>query len=162
MLSLAPVLERVTPAEEAGLQPGDLIAAINGCSIGNANDLRNRIGLSECGSAIEITLYRGEESAAPLEIGDRAKGLLIETNYDVAAAYADTPGGAAGPHVGDEHTSDPPFARMLGRKHSEAYSSKLAIDTAALEKVARASVGDGTECRARQCPDPCHRAGING
>lgn len=52
--TLAPVLEKVTPAERAGLKPDDAIVAIDGKTIRNAGDVRNRVGLKERGSSVRI------------------------------------------------------------------------------------------------------------
>jgi len=47
-----------SPAEAAGLQPGDLIVTFNGKSITDRVDLRNRITETEIGKEIPVTLLR--------------------------------------------------------------------------------------------------------
>jgi len=47
-----------SPAEHAGLEPGDVIVEVNGEQIESARDLRNIVGLVETGSELEIRFYR--------------------------------------------------------------------------------------------------------
>jgi Do/DeqQ family serine protease len=79
-------VEKGSPAEQAGLRSGDLITAIDGREVADANDVRNRIGLKELGSVVEITYYRkaqmqsvkltiAEERAAALDGGGLVRQL---------------------------------------------------------------------------------------
>ena len=52
-------VEAGSPAERAGLRPNDLIVAINGAPMHSGTELRNRVGLSRIGDAVELTLERG-------------------------------------------------------------------------------------------------------
>ncbi|NLO81176.1 MAG: DegQ family serine endoprotease [Xanthomonadaceae bacterium] len=55
------VIAQVTPnsaAEEAGLQVGDVIVAIDGQPVRHAAHIRNRIGLLRVGEAVELTVLR--------------------------------------------------------------------------------------------------------
>jgi S1-C subfamily serine protease len=56
-----------SPAEEAGLQPGDLVTAANGDEIGEPKALAQLIESKEPGDEITLTVYRAGE-AGPLEI----------------------------------------------------------------------------------------------
>ncbi len=47
-----------SPAEEAGLQPGDVIVTVNRKEVRNANDVRNLIGLLPVGEKITFEFYR--------------------------------------------------------------------------------------------------------
>ncbi len=47
-----------SPAQKAGLQIGDIITAINGTDITNANDVVNAVGFSRVNSKADITLLR--------------------------------------------------------------------------------------------------------
>jgi serine protease Do len=49
-----------SPAQEAGLQQGDVIVAIDGSEVQNANDLRQAIHSSEVGAQMEVSYWRGE------------------------------------------------------------------------------------------------------
>lgn len=60
-----------SPAQEAGLQAGDVITAVNGETVGGATELRNEIGLIERGSEVELTVMRdGEERSFTVEVAD--------------------------------------------------------------------------------------------
>jgi serine protease DegQ len=52
-------VERNSPAEQAGLKPGDVVTAVNGRPIYDSADLRNAIGLMRVGSDVELSVLRG-------------------------------------------------------------------------------------------------------
>ncbi len=55
------VISRVepgSPARQAGLQPGDVIIAIDDAPVQNSSDLRNRVGLTPVGQTIRLTILR--------------------------------------------------------------------------------------------------------
>ena len=59
-----------SPAEKAGLQPGDVIVAVDGRPVKSATDLRNRIGLAERGSTVRLSVIRdGERIEVPVQVG---------------------------------------------------------------------------------------------
>ncbi len=61
---------RDSAAEQAGLQRGDVVVAVNNQAINSFADLRNRIGLTPVGSEIELTYLReGERQTARATIG---------------------------------------------------------------------------------------------
>ncbi len=51
-----------SPAEKAGLMPGDIIIAVNDASIKNANDLVNEISFLRVGSVAHIAIIRDHQS----------------------------------------------------------------------------------------------------
>ncbi len=51
-------VEQGAPAHKAGLQPGDIITAINGKPVDSATDVRNRVGLLRIGERVKITIVR--------------------------------------------------------------------------------------------------------
>ncbi|MGH8556225.1 MAG: DegQ family serine endoprotease [Methylococcales bacterium] len=56
------VVQSDSPAESAGLEPGDIITAINGRSITNGSGVRNAIGLMQVGDQVELGLiHKGEK-----------------------------------------------------------------------------------------------------
>ena len=60
------------PADQAGLQPGDVIAAINGEAVDNAAALRERIARSEPGQSVRLTLWRdGEQAEVQVTLGQQ-------------------------------------------------------------------------------------------
>src|SRR5215472_13373454 len=48
-----------SPAERAGLRTNDLVVAANGAPIRSGAELRNRVGLSKIGDAVDLTVVRG-------------------------------------------------------------------------------------------------------
>ncbi|WP_198245850.1 PDZ domain-containing protein [methane-oxidizing endosymbiont of Gigantopelta aegis] len=54
-------VESDSAAAKAGLEPGDIITAVNGRSIKNSAQIRNIIGLMEVGDVVELEVIRGNE-----------------------------------------------------------------------------------------------------
>ncbi len=50
---------RGSPAQRAGIEPGDVIIAVNGRRTPNAEDVINKIGLLPLGGELRLTLHRG-------------------------------------------------------------------------------------------------------
>jgi S1-C subfamily serine protease len=61
-------LYRESPADEAGLLPGDMILAVDDQKVGSAQDVRVRIARRPPGSRVRLTLDRGERRLV-LEMG---------------------------------------------------------------------------------------------
>jgi Do/DeqQ family serine protease len=58
------VVTQVTPgsaADDAGIQEGDVIVAVNGHDVRDHNDLRNTIGMTRVGEDLELAVIRGGE-----------------------------------------------------------------------------------------------------
>ncbi|WP_241232859.1 DegQ family serine endoprotease [Paracoccus haematequi] len=55
-------IEPDSPAEEAGLEVGDVVIATDGRPLRNAADLRNRIGMLSVGDELVLSVLRGDES----------------------------------------------------------------------------------------------------
>jgi S1-C subfamily serine protease len=51
-------VEAESPARRAGLQPGDVIVAIDGVPVASSSELRNRVGLTPIGQTIRLTILR--------------------------------------------------------------------------------------------------------
>jgi S1-C subfamily serine protease len=79
-----------TPAEDAGLQPGDVITAIDGRSISGGTDLRNQVGLMRPGRDVRLDVFRDGKTlevdlklddmgtqARQGNLGDRFEGLEL-------------------------------------------------------------------------------------
>jgi Do/DeqQ family serine protease len=54
-------IESGSPAEEAGLEPGDIIVSANGRPVKDSHDIRNIIGLLQIGDNVDIEYYHGNE-----------------------------------------------------------------------------------------------------
>jgi S1-C subfamily serine protease len=63
-----------SPAEDAGLQPGDVIVEVNGQSVTNADKLQDIVGNSHIGQSLQLKVWRGEKvqqfSVSPSESRD--------------------------------------------------------------------------------------------
>ena len=60
-----------TPAEEAGIQPGDVVVGMNGEPVAGSSDLRNKVGMLRVGDAVNLTVVReGETMAIDLAVGE--------------------------------------------------------------------------------------------
>jgi Do/DeqQ family serine protease len=58
-----------SPAKRAGIQPGDVIVAVDGIAVHNSSDLRNRIGLTPIGQSVSLTILRkGAEQTIEVRI----------------------------------------------------------------------------------------------
>ena len=71
------VVERVepgSPAEKAGLQPGDVITNINGAPVHNGSDLVNPIAETPIGQSVQIRFVRNKQAKEiSLTVADRSK-----------------------------------------------------------------------------------------
>ena len=59
--ALVTQVEPGSPAEQAGIQPGDVIVAIDGNPIDSSADLRNTVGLVRAGESVEVAAIRDGE-----------------------------------------------------------------------------------------------------
>ncbi len=76
--ALVTMVERGSAAQKAGIQAGDVILAMDGKPVTDANDLRNRVGLKVRGSWITLKLLReGKEKTVRVRIG-RAGPVIAE------------------------------------------------------------------------------------
>ena len=54
-------VETASAAAKAGLEPGDIIVALNGHKIKDSYQIRNMIGLMEVGDSVYLEIVRGED-----------------------------------------------------------------------------------------------------
>lgn len=65
-----PSIEPGSPAEKAGLQPGDVVTAVNGEPVADANALRLRISRTAPGTVVRLTVNRAEgQREIPVTLG---------------------------------------------------------------------------------------------
>ena len=63
-----------SPADRAGIKPGDVIVAINGQATNDSNDLRNRIASTPPGTEVTLTVVRdGKEMQVKATLGELAE-----------------------------------------------------------------------------------------
>ena len=61
-------------AEDAGVEPGDVIVSLNGEDIEDANDLRARVGVAQVGKVVELGIVRdGKEQTLQATIGSMSR-----------------------------------------------------------------------------------------
>ena len=64
-------VEENSPADDAGLEAGDVIIGFNGAPVESSADLRNKVGLTELGAEIELVFLRdGRERRARMAIAE--------------------------------------------------------------------------------------------
>lgn len=95
-----------SPAERAGLEPGDVILAVNGQQVSNAADVRNRIGLLRVGSEVVFDVLR---SGQPLQV----RATIEEPAAAQAGARIQNPR-LAGATFGDLDDRHPLHGRVRG------------------------------------------------
>jgi serine protease DegQ len=104
------VVTQVEPgsaAEEAGLNPGDLIVAVDGRPVAGSADLRSQIGLKRTGSLIEIDVIRDGE---PLSLE-----ATLRTAGQVTAAKGERSfDRLAGAEIRDLQPGDPFYGNLSG------------------------------------------------
>lgn len=77
-------VEPDAPADEAGLQQGDIIVAIDGQQLSNYNQLRTIIGNKRPGDTVELTVVNqdGEERTVTVELGQRSEFITANQQED--------------------------------------------------------------------------------
>ena len=65
-------VDRAGPAAHSGLQPGDIVTAVNDNSVESAHDLIKAVSASPPGSAVKLTVKRkGQTMSVPVTVGRR-------------------------------------------------------------------------------------------
>lgn len=83
-----------SPAEKAGVRPGDLVTAINGAELDDKDQYRGALATSTVGETLVLTVRRGEEerkiSAAPAAFGEREAASLAGSRWGLTVAFGKT------------------------------------------------------------------------
>ena len=104
-----------SPAERAGLHPGDVIVAVNGKPLRGASQLRNAVGLHRIGEVIELGIVRdGRPRTLRLEVAEAAQASVsLVDGGDIDPRLA-------GARLRDLDASHPLHGRIRGVLVSEA------------------------------------------
>jgi serine protease Do len=109
------VLEDVTPsspADKAGLKPGDVITSVNGHPVHSGSDLVDPIADTPIGQSVQIGYVRDKQAKqATLSVADRSKLFPQSAQNTDDQPEADEETGQLGAHV-EEFTPD--LSRKLG------------------------------------------------
>ncbi|WP_096084801.1 DegQ family serine endoprotease [Agaribacterium haliotis] len=67
-----------TPAQKAGLEPGDIIIAVNGEATASTSQLRSQIGMRKIGDSVKVTVLRdGKEKTYKVKIGEPGESMSV-------------------------------------------------------------------------------------
>ena len=100
-------VESGSPAEEAGLQAGDVIVAVNGLETEGSRDLRNAIGMVRVGDEVEVDVQRERRR---LRLGVRVGGADIGARLGAV----EPPPTLEGATLRDLRQGDPAHGRIEG------------------------------------------------
>ncbi len=113
---------RGSPAEEAGLKPGDVVTHINGRRVASAADLRNQVGITRVGVKIDLTYLRDAES--------RQVSIIVAEREEVSAT---------GPQFGNKRLAGTTFGEIP--EDSPAYGRVTGVMAFAIERDSLAWAG---------------------
>ena len=111
-----------SPAEEAGLSPGDVITHINGRRVTGAADLRNQVGITRVGAKVDLTYLRDAES--------RQVSIIVAEREEVSAT---------GPQFGNKRLTGTTFGEIP--EDSPAYGRIRGVMAFAIERDSPAWAG---------------------
>ena len=100
-------VEPDSPAEDAGLQAGDVIVAVNGVKTEGSRDLRNAIGMVRVGEEVEVDVQRERRR---LRLGVRVGGARTGARLGVV----ETPPALEGATLRDLRRGDTAYGRIEG------------------------------------------------
>jgi serine protease Do/serine protease DegQ len=99
-------VEKGSAADQAGLQPQDVVIAVNGRPIRASSELRNRIGLVPVGEEVEMTVLRGGSRL-------RVRARIAELFQAISVSGQSVPQ-LAGLNVADVQPGMPTYGRLEG------------------------------------------------
>jgi serine protease Do/serine protease DegQ len=86
-------IENDSPAEKAGLEPGDIIVSANNRAIKNSHDLKNIIGLLQVGDDVDIEYFHGNQKksvTATISKPEQAQLMGDKLHYTLKGAVLGT------------------------------------------------------------------------
>jgi len=136
-----------SPAKRAGLQPGDVIVAVDGQAVASVPQLQQRVGFKKPGDVVQVTFVRGRGQpqtvpvrlAAPPTGAETASADDAEQSGDVAPAEG--PLGIAVQPLSQEDIRDADLRPIL-RSGGALVVSQVSPDGPAYHKLADASSGN--------------------
>jgi len=64
------IAQKNSPAEQAGIKPGDIILAFDGKKINEANELPSIVAVTPIGKMVDVVIFRnGKEQTVKVKIG---------------------------------------------------------------------------------------------
>ena len=129
-----------SPAEKAGLQVGDVIVAVQGRPVSDADDLRNAVGLMRVGERVDLDiLRRGKQRTVTAKVGEpeltRVEGARISRFLDGAVLAEPDQGGVTIAEIDRNST-----AWQAGLRQGDLIESANRQAVTTLEEL-RAAVG---------------------
>jgi Do/DeqQ family serine protease len=89
-----------SPADKAGIKPGDLILSINGADIQNSNALEYRLATREIGATVQLgVLRRGQEFKINVKLEREPKDSGIKVSIEGQSPFAGTVVSSLGPRL---------------------------------------------------------------
>jgi serine protease Do len=112
------------PADEAGLRSEDIITAINGDAIRDADELRYQVGAMRPGEPVQVTIFRNGETLTKTV-------TLTEMPRDATARIMPGRGGDSGQDTGAVESSGMALLQKLGiervSRFTEAEAQRLGV-----------------------------------
>jgi Do/DeqQ family serine protease len=135
------VVQPGSPAARAGLEPGDVVLAVNKHRIRNGADVRNTVGLAQVGDAVEIEVNRkGEVDTFTARIAEPK--LAQEEGQKIHPKLAGTVLKSTGPQDGAEGV-------LVEKIHSASYAFRAGLRPGDIIIMAnRLEVGDLQDLKA--------------
>jgi Do/DeqQ family serine protease len=100
-----------SPADKAGLKPGDIVTALNGKAVASFQELRNRVGLMRKGDKVKLDAWRdGKKVAVTATLGDVTDGGVSADGLHPALE---------GVSFGEISESSPQYGRLRGVQITE-------------------------------------------
>src|SRR3989442_1584999 len=135
--------DRASPAKDAGLQPGDVIVALDGQPIDNTPQLQQKVGFKKPGETVEVTVLRqgGEKKTFTVRLA-RAPS---ERDTEVASARGGKPKGDASSKeellgisvepLSTEDARDPRMRPVMEQAHGSLVVTEVAPEGPAYQRL---------------------------